>query len=73
MEFLPKNGQVHSYAFSTSGLRITTQQDNDEANQKLNEVLVDLQNQNYEIVDVKMSTIVGAILQFSIRFLVLYK
>ena len=43
MEFLPKNGLIHAYAFSTGGLKLTTAGDNKEANAMLNEVLEALQ------------------------------
>ncbi|CAM3055783.1 hypothetical protein LAHI110946_02180 [Lactococcus hircilactis] len=73
MEFLPKNGLIHAYAFSTGGLKLTTAGDNKEANAMLNEVLEALQLQNYELIDVKMSTTIGALGQTNIRFMILYK
>ena len=73
MEFLAKNGQVHAYVFSTGGLKLTAAGDNKEANETLNAVLEDLQNQGYQVVDVKMTTALGGAGQTNTRFMVLYQ
>ncbi|ADZ64168.1 MAG: hypothetical protein ACTINS_02635 [Lactococcus lactis] len=42
-------------------------------NQALNKVLADLQNQNYEIIDVQLSAGLTAWWEATARYLILYK
>ncbi|WP_195936072.1 hypothetical protein [Lactococcus lactis] len=42
-------------------------------NQALDKVLADLQNQNYEIIDVQLSAVLSTWWEATARYLILYK
>jgi hypothetical protein len=73
MEFQSKNGHVHTYIFSTGGMNLKKSGDDKEANEMLNEVLDTMQEQGYEVLDVKMNTALGGLGQTIVRFLITYK
>lgn len=75
MEFTPKNGRIHAYfhtEVATKGLR-TVKQFDPYYTDKLNEILDEIQENGYEIVDVKIMSGYSQGLDSLVRTLVLYK
>lgn len=72
MDFEEKNGKIHSYQFSISA-KLGKEKTDQLFNQALNKVLADLQNQNYEIIDVQLSAGLTAWWEATARYLILYK
>lgn len=75
MTFELKNGQVHAYWFTLIATRFvkTIGQYAPEYNEKINLILSDLQNQGYEIIDVKLVSGYSQGLGSLVRKLILYK
>ncbi|TXK45776.1 hypothetical protein [Lactococcus sp. dk322] len=67
------SSKLKSFIFSTGGMKLTKSGDDDEANERLNNVLNNIQDEGHEIVDVKMNTALGGIGQTIVRFLITYK
>ncbi|MCA2389831.1 MULTISPECIES: hypothetical protein [Lactococcus] len=68
--FLRKKWKIHSISFPFLPNWEKTEQ---LFNQALNKVLADLQNQNYEIIDVQLSTGLTTCWEATARYLILYK